>query len=264
LDASATQGQLISGSLSTDAHCRTLLFQKPPRQVRAGKPTGIWGGPTKEETMNFYNGTTKSAPSIIANGGRPLPLLRGVVAIFTTLFALALAVPANAACGRIGTTGINSVIKLPALAQPELKSNVMLPFNASNAPIVGLWHVIYTNSADNSTFNNTFDTWHSDGTEFESAFLPPVGGNICVGVWAQTGARSVKLHHVGWLYGLPGAPDPYDPAGYYFVLLETATVSNDGQSYTGNFNFKVYSVKDNSYTGIEVNGTMHASRINVN
>jgi hypothetical protein len=192
-----------------------------------------------------------------------MPLCRALVAAFATLFACGLAVPANAACGRIGATGINSVIKLPAPVQSQTRSNVMFPFNASNAPIVGLWHVIYTNSADNSTFNNTFDTWHSDGTEFESAFLPPVGGNVCVGVWAQTGARSVKLYHVGWLYGLPGSPDPYDPAGYYFVLLETVTVSPNGQAYSGQFTFKVYSVKDNSYTGIEVNGTMTATRINV-
>lgn len=218
--------------------------------------------------MQIYAGTAKAVPSLLANGRRPMPLLRGVVAIFATLFTLALAVPAHAACGNLGGLALPALkgsVQLPEDGGPQLHSNVMLPFNASNSPIVGLWHVIYTTSAG-SPFNNTFDTWHTDGTEFESAFLPVVGGNICVGVWAQTGKNSVKLYHVGWLYGFPGlaAPDPNDPAAYYFVLQEAVTVSSDRQSYNGNFTFKVYNVSDNSYTGVEVDGTMKAARITVN
>jgi len=208
--------------------------------------------------MNLCLRTATAVPSFHPNRMRSLPLLRGAVSIVAVLFSLALAVPAHAACGRIGITGINSVVKLPVLTQPELKSNVMLPFRASNAPIVGLWHVIYTNSGDNSTFNNTFDTWHSDGTEFESAFLPPLGGNVCVGVWAQTGARSVKLHHVGWMF----MGGPTDTATNYFTLDEQVAVSNDGQSYTGTFKFRIYNLND-SFTGIEVDGTIAATRITV-
>ncbi len=36
----------------------------------------------------------------------------------------------------------------------------------------GLWRVVYT--AGGSTFNKTLDQWHSDGTEFENAWLPPI------------------------------------------------------------------------------------------
>ncbi len=62
------------------------------------------------------------------------------------------------------------------------------------ATIVGLWHVNYTGTSDDNfppggpypptpfPFLESFKTWHADGTEFENAFLPPTGGNICFGV----------------------------------------------------------------------------------
>ena len=110
---------------------------------------------------------------------------------------------AKAACGNFGATGLKNSIKLPILAQAEL--GFPNPIVGANSSIVGLWHVIYTNGTDGSTFNDTFDTWHGDGTEFESAFLAPAGGDVCVGVWKQTGLRSVSLHHVGWLFD-PSTP----------------------------------------------------------
>ena len=218
--------------------------------------------------MNLSIKPQKAVSGIAANHARRIPLLQGAAAFLAALFALVLAVPAQAACGNISGLALpvlKGSVQLPSDGGPRLHSNVMLPFGASNSPIVGLWHVIYT-ASDGSPFNNTFDTWHSDGTEFESAFLPVVAGNLCVGVWKQTGARTVKLYHVGWLFGFPGlaAPDPNDPAKFYFVLQETVTVSPDGQSYNGSFTFKVYNVSDNSYTGTEVDGTMTAARINVN
>jgi hypothetical protein len=120
--------------------------------------------------------------------------------------------------------------------------------------------VIYTNSADESTFNDTFDTWHSDGTEFESAFLAPAGGNVCVGVWRETGLRSVILHHVGWLF------DPSTLAATAtntFTLDEEIKVAANGGSYSGTFTFKVWNL-DGTPTPIEVTGTIAATRITPN
>jgi len=64
----------------------------------------------------------------------------------------------------------------------------------SNGPptIVGLWHLKYT-ADDGSAFLESFKTWHADGTEFENAFFATGGGNICFGVWKETGRLSVKL-----------------------------------------------------------------------
>jgi hypothetical protein len=194
---------------------------------------------------------------IFASFTRLARRLRFSSGVFGMLGAAALlfgATNANAACGMFNTIGSHNSIRLPALSQAELGSASPI---ARNSSVVGLWHVLYTNSADGSTFNDTFDTWHSDGTEFESAFLPPLGGNVCVGVWRQTGPRSVSLHHVGWMF------DPTNPgktATNSFTLDEIITVSPDGQGYTGSFTFKIWNL-DGTYTGAEVTGTIAAIRI---
>jgi hypothetical protein len=185
-------------------------------------------------------------------------LHRGGLGLLTALCLLVLPTCAKAACGRFDAPGLKSAIKLPMAAQAAVGFGS--PFEAGNSTIVGLWHVIYTNSADQSTFNDTFDTWHSDGTEFESAFLAPAGGNICVGVWKQTGLRSVTLHHVGWLFN-PSAP--LATATNSFTVDGEITVAPDGKSYSGRFTFKVWNL-DGTPTPVEVTGTIAATRITVN
>jgi hypothetical protein len=124
--------------------------------------------------------------------------------------------------------------------------------------IVGLWHVVYTQS-DGSPFNQTFKMWHADGIEFENAILPPVGGDICYGVWKQTGSRSVKLHHIGVIWG----PDPKTPGNYVvaatFTVDEENTVSADGKSYSGHFVFSQFDPSGNP--GPVIKGTTAAKRV---
>ena len=124
--------------------------------------------------------------------------------------------------------------------------------------IVGLWHVVYTQS-DGSPFNQTFKMWHSDGIEFENAILPPAGGDICYGVWKQTGSRSVKLHHIGVMW----APDSTAPGGFAvagtFTVDEEDTVSSDGKSYSGKFVFSQFDPSGNP--GPVIKGTTEAKRV---
>ena len=107
-------------------------------------------------------------------------------------------------------------------------------------------------------FNETLDQWHSDGTEFENAFLAPAQGNICFGVWKPTGSHSVSLHHVGWTF---------DPTQHHcngkrnLYPGRKNTVSYDGKSYTGTFTFKTFDLKGNQ--GMEATGTIAATRITV-
>jgi hypothetical protein len=82
-------------------------------------------------------------------------------------------------------------------------------------------------------FVETFKTWHSDGTEFENAFLPPAGGNICFGVWKDLGEGRVKLHHIGLMF----APD--GSISNIFTVDETDTVAFNGRTYKGNFAIKL-------------------------
>jgi hypothetical protein len=149
----------------------------------------------------------------------------------------------------------------------------------SNAPasIVGLWHLIYTATDSTSgplpvpvippgppssfQFLESFKTWHADGTEFENAFLPPAGGNICFGVWKDSDHGSVKLHHIGLMF------DSMGNVSNIFTVDEKDTVSRNGQSYSGSFDFRLWPPTF-AAVGVgkplqEISGTTAATRITV-
>jgi hypothetical protein len=141
------------------------------------------------------------------------------------------------------------------------------------ASIVGLWHVLYTGNSDDNfppggpypptpfPFLESFKTWHADGTEFENAFLPPTGGNICFGVWKDLGDRRVKLHHIGLMFASDGS------ISAMFTDDETITVAPNGKTYSGSFDFKLWPPSFDAVgkgTPIsEVKGTVAGTRISV-
>jgi hypothetical protein len=179
---------------------------------------------------------------------------RAGLALLAALCFVVVPTCARAACGRFGAPGIKAPIKLPPGANADFDFSPF-PFGPT---IVGLWHVTYTGPGD-SLFNDTFDTWHADGTEFESAFLAPAGGDVCVGVWAQTGDKKVKLHHVGWDFN-PATPTA--TATDYFTLDEEIKVDSDGKSYSGTFTFKIWNLDGTAPSPQPVvTGTIAATRI---
>lgn len=188
------------------------------------------------------------------------PFAGGVYGSALALSSIAVllfgATSAHAACGLTTPGPINPIV-LPMLAHADNDQDGRFAPPSHEDSIVGLWHVIYT--AGGSTFNETLDQWHSDGTEFENAWLPPDTGNICFGVWKDVGSRTVRLHHIGWVF-TPGSIPP--TASGTFTLDETNTVSRDGKTYTGTFTFKTFNI-DGSPTGVEVMGTIAATRITV-
>jgi hypothetical protein len=113
--------------------------------------------------------------------------------------------------------------------------------------IVGLWHLNYTAESESGApifppapfpFLESFKIWHADGTEFENAFMPPAGGNICFGVWKELGDGSVKLHHIGLMFGTGGTPP--ENVTNIFTVDEIDIVARDGQTYSGSFDFKLW------------------------
>lgn len=159
---------------------------------------------------------------------------------------LLTAAAANADCG--ATAGrLTHFTRLPLPTRPE-STHPQLP---GVNPIVGLWHVNYVSGG--APFLESFDTWHADGTEFETANFNPVEGNVCVGAWKKVGPRTVQLNHIGW---------NFDSAGNSigtFTLNETNTVSRDGNTYTGTFDYKVFDPDGNLL--YEATGTQTATRI---
>lgn len=110
-------------------------------------------------------------------------------------------------------------------------------------------------------FLESLKTWHADGTEFENAFLPPAGGNVCFGVWKESGKDTVKLHHIGLMFNTDGS------LSSIFTVDEIDTVASDGKSYKGTFDFKLwppsYDVVGKGLPIAEVKGTTAATRISV-
>jgi len=113
---------------------------------------------------------------------------------------------------------------------------------AGHAPIVGLWHVIYTGETESGApifpsapfqFAESFKFWHADGTEFEQAFFSQ--GAICVGVWKDLGEGRVKLHHIGLMFDATTGQ-----ISNIFTVDEKNKVTPNGKTYTGTFDFKLW------------------------
>jgi hypothetical protein len=184
--------------------------------------------------------------------------------VLTMLFA---ASSAKAGCGIPSNTGVAPSIPFLSPHGDDHQEG-----KEANGPaaIVGLWHLIYTaNSASPSVafpptpfqFVESFKTWHADGTEFENAFLPPTGGNICFGVWKELGHGSVKLHHIGLMF------DSMGRVSNIFTVDEKDTVASNGKTYSGTFDFKLWPPSFDA-VGVgsplaEVTGTTLGTRITV-
>ena len=139
-----------------------------------------------------------------------------------------------------------------------------------HASIVGMWHLIYTAESESGApifpptpfqFLESFKTWHADGTEFENAFMPPTGGNICFGVWKESNHGSVKLHHIGLTF------DSMGRVSNIFTVDEKDTVASNGKTYSGTFDFKLWPPNFDA-VGVgspvaEVTGTTLGTRITV-
>jgi hypothetical protein len=201
---------------------------------------------------------------------------------FSALVALAgwalLFAASNAKAAGCGVLPYKTAAALPTpFVSPH--GDDQQPGEDSNGPatIVGLWHLIYTATDSTSgplpvpvippgppssfQFLESFKTWHADGTEFENAFLPPSGGNICFGVWKDLGHGSVKLHHIGLMFDSMGS------VSYMFTVDEKDTVARNGQTYSGSFDFKLWPP---SFTAVgvgkplqEITGSTAGTRINV-
>lgn len=176
---------------------------------------------------------------------------RGVLATLAVASLMFCATGARASCVMSGS-GSGSTIKLPMLGMAG--GGQEDSWQGSNDSIVGLWGVVYTSGG--KVFNQTFDEWHSDGTEFENAFLNPVQGNICFGAWKHTGPRTVKLHHIGWTFTVGNT----GTATGVFTLDENNTVSSDGKTYTGTFTFTAFNIQGQQQ-GQPITGTILATRI---
>lgn len=205
-----------------------------------------------------------------------LALATGAMALATVWAPNAQAacggVPAKLAKPASGSSLYGNLRYMPAALDDESESR-------DRARIVGLWDVVYTGTYVNNfppgqpapplpfPFLESFKTWHADGTEFENAFLPPTGGNVCFGVWKEIGHDTVKLHHIGLMFNSTAGDPDFGKISAIFTDDETVVVARNGDTYTGTFDFRIWG---NTYASVgvgsplaEVKGTVAATRITV-
>lgn len=154
--------------------------------------------------------------------------------------AMALAVGSySAQAGCVHLTKTHAAGAAKAMNFPKFPQRPGQPQANSGAnPIVGLWHVEHR-LPDGSLYFESLEQYHADGTEFEFANQNPAIGDVCMGVYSQTGRRSVDLYHIGW---------NFDGAGNSigtFTLEGPRTVTHHGSRLEGTFDAKIYDTKGN-------------------
>jgi len=140
--------------------------------------------------------------------------------------------------------------------------------------VVGLWRVTFT--SDGTAYPGPIPTgvetdfgtvqWHPDGTEFMiSGGRAPSTGDVCMGVWKQTGARTYKLNHLAlaWASGDSAPPaGPVSPAVFLgpSFFTESITLSASGNSYEGPFTIDQYAA-DGTTLLEHIGGTVKGTRM---
>lgn len=183
---------------------------------------------------------------------------------FLILLFTAIGSSANAQCvfsfGRNGTA-VNATSAMTkriattnATKKKAIAENRSDPSIAEDNPtITGLWDLQFI--ADDQVVDEGFDQYHSDGTEILNDTPPPSAGNVCLGVWAKTGVRTLKLKHPSWIY---------DPTNTTVIgtatILEQVTLDSDGNSFAGTFTVQLRDLSGNSL-GPDLTGQLQATRI---
>jgi len=127
--------------------------------------------------------------------------------------------------------------------------------------IVGMWHVIFTaktfngSAIPNTMIDNALVQWHSDKTEIMNSARPAQDGDFCLGVWSRTGRFTYYLNHFPWLGGsdTTNAPSGIGNPSGPTRLVESVTLSEDGNHYSGTFKLDAFDTSNNltaSFTGV--------------
>ena len=182
--------------------------------------------------------------------------------IVPALCALALATMfapyAHAGCG------LYRPVPHPAAWQPQIASPrlVLADFaddedaNSHRPTIVGTWKEKWISQGsallpDGAEFDASYSQWHSDGTEINvSGLRPPITGDVCMGVWIQTGERTYQMNHFGV---------SYDPSGVNLVgparIQQWLTLDPKGDATSGKFTVDQYDEAGNLLAHFQGNVT---------
>jgi hypothetical protein len=149
-----------------------------------------------------------------------------VPALSALVFAAMVAPAAHAGCG-LYTPVPHAASWQPQIASPRLVLAALTMDDEATAPhgpsIVGTWKEHWISEGSEGI---------PDGTEEinVSGLRAPLTGDVCLGVWKRTGARTYQLNHFGI---------SYDPTGAHLVgparIQQWLTIDPDGDATSGKF-----------------------------
>ena len=121
---------------------------------------------------------------------------------------------------------------------------------------VGLWQAVFLIGSGPDAYDTGYQQFHSDGNEnMLSRGVPPLLGNVCVGIWKRVGPRTFKLHHVAWNWKPDGTWDGT------FQLDVTFRLDRRGQFYTGTWVADSFNTDGTVIPELHFEGIARATRI---
>jgi hypothetical protein len=185
-------------------------------------------------------------------GWSKIAVIATMLAFCSTLLPLA-----SAQCGgALLSPRLQTIPTIPGMltAPAAVAPNPSASTPKTSVSIVGLWKINFL--AGGAIVDVAFDAWHSDGTELLNDYTDPIEGNVCLGVWQQTGSSTYKLKHPSWYFDTNG-----NLLGTV-IIHESVTLSADGNSFGGPAIEDVY---DTSGNLLEVlTAQVEATRITAN
>ena len=174
--------------------------------------------------------------------------------------ALAFAPVAKADCGPDGFGQKAGAMLRPQAWNGQADEAASLRLVADGDPVVGFWKVKLIAKdtpgiPDGAVIDNTFQQWHSDGTELMNSSRDPQTGSFCMGVWKKIAPSKYRLNHFAL---------SWDPS-HNFVgpanIRTTIVLADNGNKFTGTFTLDQYDPSGNLL--VHIQGEVVGKRITV-
>lgn len=167
-------------------------------------------------------------------------------------YSLACTAPQKSNLGALYLRNLGALTKIVPHGASDADTAMRPADLPANPPtIVGLWHVQYTQGSQ--VVDEVFDLWHADGTEIGVDTTPPVLGNVCNGVWSQTGTLTYKLTHPSFLF------DQNGQVSGTVMIRNVVNLDLRGDTFSGTFTVDVFD--NNSKLVDHEEGKLTATRV---
>jgi hypothetical protein len=193
------------------------------------------------------------------SNSRPLTRTRRLIympAVMAFVFCAIVATDARAACTSGPSNKVSGAAKVQFLKSATAAASAAPDSN--DRSIVGLWHVTFFVGDGPVVWDQGFEQWHSDGTELAvDNAVPPLLGNVCIGIWKAVAPKTIKLRHVTWNW------NPDGTLAGTFLLLATVTVDRDGDAFSGDYVSDSFDTAGVVIPALHAEGKMRGERITV-